>query len=449
MVRKLSILVFILHLLAFSVSAQTGDDSAKGLFSGEWRTFYLHTFNKKELKDFYALGTGGYLGYTYTWNSRWKAGVNIYSAWNTSIQDLSVPDPVSGRLSRYELGLFDVTDPGNRLIVLPGELYLSYTGGAHTVTAGRMKRSTPLVNPQDGRMIPTLVEGLWYAFQPDDRIDLQAGLLTRIAPRGTDQFSGIGSSIGKFSSGLDITGRPSGYAGNTSSDFLLITGGRVRASSATSVHLWNYYVDNVFNSTYIRPEFTLSETGVVLGLEWIHQRRVNNGGNAIDTLSYFQDQYANLIGAQITIPATENHTIILAYDHITDDGRFLFPREWGREGTFTFQKRERTEGSRQNHAMVVSFASVFAGEYASLNSVLSIGHQWKPAPSDAQRNKYALPEYTQINLDLTGRFAGIRNLKPEILLTYKIGHDEFPENPAYILNKVDMFQINVVLNYQF
>jgi len=78
-----------------------------------------------------------------------------------------------------------------------------------------------------------------------------------------------------------------------------------------------------------------------------------------------------------------------------------------------------------------------------------VGHQWKPSPADALRNKYALPGYTHINLDLTAESDLVKNLVPELLLTYKIGRNDFPENPAYILNKVDMFQINMVVNYRF
>ncbi len=428
--------------------AQEAPINKKGKVNGEWRTFYLHTFNKDDLKDFYAIGTGGHIGYTYTFTQRWKAGARLYTSLNTNIQDLSIPDATTGRFTRYEIGLFDVTDVDNKFIVLPGELFLTYTANHHAVTIGRMKRATPFLNPQDGRMIPTLVEGLWYQYKPSDKVNVQAGLLNRISPRGTRKFYRIGQSIGTFSGGRDTNGRPSQYPGNTNSDFIFITGITTAISPVAQLAAWNTYVDNVFNTIYLRPEFDLIGEKLTLSLEWAHQRKVGNGGNSIDSLSYFTAKYANLIGAQLALKKGRGK-ILIGYDYITDDGRFLFPREWGREGTFTFQKRERAEGSQNNHALVLSYDQFFEGENSRMRSVISVGHQWKPSPTDVVRNKYALPGYTHINLDISASTDKLKGLKPELLLTYKIGRNDFPENPNFILNKVDMFQINLVVNYQF
>lgn len=449
MKRKTRLILLFLSLISLSLSAQDQEDYPVGDFSGEWRTFYLHTFNKDDLRDFYAIGTGGHAGYTYSFSPNLKIGGRVYMTFNTNIQDLSEPDETTGRLSRYELGLFDVTEPDNRFFILPGELFITYTTGAHEVTAGRMKQVTPLVNPQDGRMIPTLLEGLWYQYKPSDKLKFQTGVITRIAPRSYDRFRSIGGSIGVYPSGRNLSGDLSAYAGRTHSDFMIITGVQTKLSNAVNLAAWNYFTENVFNTTYIRPAFSLYDNRATLSLEWAHQRRVGNGGNQTDSLRYFQDQYSNLLGAQIGVQVNEKCFISLGYDYITDDGRFLFPREWGREGIFSFQKRERSEGTRKNHALVMTVNRTFKSRHSKLQSVLSVGHQWKPDPADAQRNKYAMPGYTHINLDLMASSEKLPKLVPELLLTYKIGRNDFPENPNFILNKVDMFQINAVINYRF
>jgi len=133
---------------------------------GQWRSYYLGTINDGDLKDFHAIATGGKLQYVRPFRTHWKFGGTIYVTFNTSIQDLTIPDPATGRLSRYEAGLFDVQDLDDPLIAFPGELFVQYTHRDHQVALGRIKLVTPFINPQDGRMIPTLTQGIWYTYEP-------------------------------------------------------------------------------------------------------------------------------------------------------------------------------------------------------------------------------------------------------------------------------------------
>ena len=69
-----------------------------------------------------------------------------------------------------------------------------------------MKINTPLINPEDGRMIPTLVQGLWYKHKTATQNFFQFGILNQIAPRSTGEFFGIGESIGTYNVGRNIYG---------------------------------------------------------------------------------------------------------------------------------------------------------------------------------------------------------------------------------------------------
>ncbi|MDF9798810.1 hypothetical protein OKW21_004073 [Catalinimonas alkaloidigena] len=130
---------------------------------------------------------------------------------------------------------------------------------------------------------------------------------------------------------------------------------------------------------------------------------------------------------------------------------FLFPREWGREPLFSFQKRERSEGTANSHAVVFTFDRTFPlnNDNDRFQSIISIGHHWKPPVSNAADNKYAMPDYTHLNLDFFYHSKNVKRLKPELLLTYKIGNGDRPENPNFTINKVDMFQLNLLINYNF
>ena len=247
----LSTMVFI--LAGMSLWSQNAAETPKGTFSGQWRTFFMSTVNKGELKDFYALATGGYVKYDHRFSSGIYLGGALYTTLNTNIQDLTIPDPITGRTSRYEEGLFNIEDVEERWIGLLGEMYVGYAANGHDLKLGRMKVKTSFLNPQDGRMIPTLVEGLWYKYRSAKGHSYQFGVLDRIAPRSTAKFFTIGESIGLYPVGRDIAGQPSLYSENVNSDFMVIANADLAISKRVSLEVWDFYVDNVFNSLYLRP----------------------------------------------------------------------------------------------------------------------------------------------------------------------------------------------------
>ena len=174
------------------------------------------------------------------------------------------------------------------------------------------------------------------------------------------------------------------------------------------------------------------------------------GGNAMDTLRYFNQNTSDVLGLKWGYQF--NHSkASLSYNRILANGQFISPREWGREGLFSFQKRERSEGSGDNHALVFNYETSIAmiKNEANINTNVSIGRHWKPEVTNAVLNKYAIPDYTQVNLDLLFNFKNLKHLKPELLLTTKLAHGDIPENPNFYYNKVDMWHVSAVVNYNF
>lgn len=442
------LLLALLIAPGLALSQQEAEAATTGAFSGQWRTFYMATVNKGELKDYHALATGGHLKYTFRFNPSWEMGAALYNSTNLGLQDLTVPDAQTGRFSRYEEGLFDRLNPAKDVVVLLGELYLSYTRSGHTFRLGRLKINTPQINPEDGRMIPTLVQGFWYAYQGKEGQGIQAGLLNAMAPRSTGSFRGVGESIGDYPAGRDPEGNASLYPGNTRSDYVVVVNGTLNLAPSLRVNVWDYYAENVSNTLYVKPQLELGPKWG-LEMEWLHQDRAGDGGNALDSLRYFDQKGADVLGVLLRY-GTRKSGISLAYDRIFPRGRFLFPREWGREYFFSFQKLERSEGTADNHALVVSYQTpVGLGEKVQMQSILSLGRHWKPPAQDPVRNKYAFPDYMHLNLDLFFQFEKLPNFRPEVLLTYKAAHGAIPDNPNFYFNKVDMFHLSLILNYNF
>lgn len=446
----MSRILFFLLIASTTLQAQDSTKNSNlGKLSGQVRSFYLHTSNKGDLKDFDALATGGHLKYQNTFAENWEFGVALYTTANMGLEDLREPDARTGKTSRYEEGLFNRLNLDQRVTAILGELYVGYQKEQHHFRLGRMKYHSPLVNGQDGRMIPSLFQGIQYQFHSENtRIGL--ALFNEVAPRSTGEFFGIGESIGTYAVGRSQSGKPAAYAGQTEADFLFITHLEQSISKNLNLKAWNYFTENVSNSIYLKPEWQLSgKFGI--HAEYLHQSRVGNGGNAVDSLRYFQDQNSDLIGLQLRYKPGKNKLFTLAYDRIFSNGQYLSPREWGREFLFSFQKRERSEGSANNHALVFYYHQDLdlAEEQLRIQSIFSLGHQWKPSVLDPVQSKYAVPDYTQINWDLFFHFKKLRNLKPELLLVTKLASGDIPENPNFFFNKTDMFQINLVLNYNF
>ncbi len=443
--KHLTILLILIRFTAFS---QEETETYLGSLSGNWQNFYMQTSNKGNLKDWRTLATGGFLKYHYELNNFQFASA-LYTSIDTGIQDLTIADAQTGKLSRYEEGLYDRLDLDDPLVLILGELYGRYSKEGHQLTLGRMKFASPMLNGQDGRMIPTLFQGFHYSYK-NEKTQVQAAIFNAVAPRSTGRFFQIGESIGTYPVGRDNSGQEAQYAGFIDSDFLLVGNFNQKIGKNLKVEVWDYYIENVSNSIYIRPSLKISKN-MDLHTEFMHQDRLNNGGNPVDSLSYFQDASSNLFGLKLSYSLQKRSSVSLAYNRILSEGKFLFPREWGREFLFSFQKRERSEGSADNHALVAYFDkhfSVFKNN-VSVHSILSAGHHWKPSVLDPVTNKYAMPDYTQLNLDLFLSFKKLRNLNMELLLVNKIASGDIPVNPNFYLNKVDMFQVNFIVNYTF
>ncbi|SHK37170.1 outer membrane porin, OprD family [Maribacter aquivivus] len=441
------LLVLLICLPIFSMAQDTVAVKKKGILSGQWRTYYMMTSNKGALKDFNALATGGKLKYQYTLLENLDIGAALYNATNLGLQDLTIPDATTGRISRYEEGLFDRLDLENDSVFLLGELYAKYHLAQHSFTLGRMKINSPLINPEDGRMIPTLVQGFWYKYNKQ-KTSFQFGILNEIAPRSTGEFYGIGESIGTYPVGRNKLGTASQYADNTASDYILMANVDFEVTDDFNVKIWNQYVDNIFNSFYIKPAYKISKSLTLEG-EWLHQNKVGDGGSSVDSLRYYNQNTADVLGLKIGYKSKVG-LVSLAYNRILPHGQFISPREWGREDLFSFQKRERSEGSADNHALVLNYKKdITISKDLNLMSILSIGKHWKPDPTDATLNKYAMPNNTHINLDIFFDIKKLKRLRPELLLTSKIGNGDIPDNANLYFNKVDMFHLDLIINYNF
>ena len=424
----------------------------KGEIKGHLRFFYMNTNNYESLTDYYALAFGGRLKYQTESFKGFQLGIGGSYVWNLSSSELTQPDPTTRIMNRYEIGLFDQTNPSNKKELQRLEdFYVKYHFRKSFLTYGKQNIKTPFINPQDGRMNPTNEQGAWIEINELNKTKIEIGWLSRISPRSTVKWYSGASSVGIYPSGASISGIKSDYKDQIDSKGIAIAGITYSLNEQIKLRLWDHWVENIFNTAYLQGEGEFSierDRKILVGVQYIHQQPVNDGGNADPAKTYFDpSQKVNIYGVKAGLEFKKT-TIRLNYTRITNDGRFLFPREWGREPLFTFLPRERNEGLGDVNAISVNFFKRYFRQ--KLDAEISAGYYELPDVKNTRLNKYGLPSYYQFNLDLKYSFSGLLGgLNAELLYLYKMRNGNIYEDLRYVIHKTDMQQINLIINYNF
>lgn len=425
-----------------------------GVMQGHFRFFSMATDNEGGLSDYYGLAGGGGIRYETAPYHGLQFAVSGFYIFNLESSDLGKPDLMTNKKNRYEIGLFDLEDSENKKdLDRLEEFYLKYSKGKTSLTLGRQLVNTPFINLQDGRMRPTGVEGIWVVSEDIKNTKVEGGLLWAISPRSTVRWYYMGESIGLYGAGVGLDSMPSRYPGHTESHYVATLGvhksfwdGKLKA------HAWNFYVDNLFNSSLLQADASIpiNKKGhsLVLGIQGIQQFAVGNGGN--DTLEYRyvpENHSSRVISTRVGIQRGNNRWF-LNYTRIGSEGRYLMPREWGRDPFYTFMPRERNEGLGGVNAYSTRYTHVWPKQRFKLTTMA--GYFDLPQITDARINKYAFPSYMQFNLDVRYQFSGILSgLEGQLLVAQKVTTENGITNPAWVFNKVNMTNYNLVLNYHF
>lgn len=423
----------------------------QGRLTGRFRLFGMATVNDGAPQDFHAVAFGGMLGYA---SDRWHgvrfrmAGGFTFDLTSTTFQD---PDPVTGLLSRYEVGLFDVTDP-RRVEDLSylHEFQLDYLSrnGKHRTVFGKQELNTPFLNPQDGRMHPTLYEGLWQRSRIAEGTELQGGWLYRVAPRGTSRWYHVEESTHVYPAGRNILGQPSQHGEHQRSMGIFALSLKQRILGGMSLTAWDVLVENMFNTMMLQLETGDRESRWSLSAMAVQQNTVASGGLAGPELAYMpRGEGSRAFSVRLRhVPGRFRWQA--NYTRITADGRYLMPREWGRDPFYTFLPRERNEGLGDVHAATLNL--ILRDSRPGLRIELDGGAYWLPAIDDARLNKYAFPSYAQYGLNTQYAFqGGWKGMAVQLLYLYKMPLFAQGLSERLAFNKVDMHHVNLIVNYAF
>jgi hypothetical protein len=347
------------------------------------------------------------------------------------------------------LGLFDVTNPANKNdIDRLEELFIQYNKKNTKITLGKQLLNTPFINLQDGRMRPTEVQGFWGQYKLE-KSKWYGGWLNRFSPRGTVEWYKTSESIGIYSVGVNQDGTKSGYKDNVESSGVALAGTEITLKKNFKLQLWNQYVENIFNSSFIQLDKVPNDYHkTYFGIQMIRQTVINKGGNETLNKTYFiPSQSALVIGARLGQQIRQwDHS--LNFTRITKSGRYLMPREWGRDPFYTFLVGERNEGFGDLNAYV--FKTKYTSKKYPLTMNGAIGYFNLPDIKNYALNKYSFPSYWQYNIDARYALMGFwKGWEVQLIYFYKKASGNTYYEAKNYINKVDMGHFNFILNFHF
>lgn len=460
-IHKILIISIIAFLLTGKIKAQTNTDSTEVKYKSakdyieksNWhfhsRSFYMQTINQGHLKDDYALAQGAGIGLITAPIKGFQLGVSGYFIFKIFSSNIDQPDPTTKLSNRYELGQFDVNNHTNHHdLDRLEDLYLKYTYKKNSITIGRMELETPFLNMQDGRMRPTIEEGVWLNLKPHAKLELSGGYIWGVSPRSTVNWYKMDESLGIYSMGVNPDGTKSNYKNNISSNGVFIGNINYKMLKNSEIKIWNMFFENVSNTTLLefKNEIGLvkNKTYLYQNIMFIKQYAVNNGGSIIQNNSYFtKNAQSEVISAQLGLK-TKQYNWNVNYTHITALGRYLMPREWGRDPFYTFMPRERNEGTGNVHAITSNLNYLW---HNKIKTSLGYGYYSLPSVNNSKLNKYSMPSYQQVNLSTAYSFANFwKGLEIKLLVAYKFEADNEVLTEKYIYNKVNMVNFNLIVD---
>lgn len=422
-----------------------GDFLTKGTVGGSSRTYFMASDNQAELTDYHALAITVGLRYETPKFKGFSAGMSGYFITNIASSDFTIPDPSTQNLSRYELGLFDVTNPASkRELTRLEDLWIRFERDKSSIRFGKYLPENLFINGQDGRMRPTLVQGLQLktAFAKN-KIEVQ--LINRIAPRSTVNWYSVEETFGIYPQGRNPDGTPSAYFQQTKTPGVAIAELTNTSIKNTAILVGSITVPNVFQTYYTTSEFSTKH--FFAGLMVVGQQPLGNGGNESAANKYANEADKSLIFSGQIGKRISKHSVDLNFTTIRSSGRFLMPREWGRESFYTFMPRERNEGAGDVNAISTNMKLVLNKFFFTR---FSYGKIYLPDVSNAAQNKYALPSYNQFNLLLKYSFQNrVKGLSVRGLYVRKSLMDKEIENPRLIFNKGNLGLYHLILDYTF
>lgn len=416
----------------------------QGEIEGHIRNYFMSTLNDGLLKDYYTDAIGGSIAFKTKEYKGFELGVKGIFTFEAFTSNLNEPDPTTGLVSKWEHELYDINDYNNQNdLDRLEELYLKYSFDSGYITYGKLAiEETPLLNESDGRMKPFAFRGFWLQLHKRNHV-LNLSWLDRISPRSTVEWYNFNEAIGLVDTGFQPNGTPSHYHDKTESKGIATLQYETKFNRF-DFRANHYYLHHIFNTSLIELDY--NKGNWFFGLQYALQ--FSNGfQKRLDYAERYMQPNENgqVLSAKLAFHSGD-WKFGAAYTRAFDTGRFLFPKELGRDHFFTSISRSRLEGLGDVHVFTLY------GDYTLNLEGLTLGVELTklsgPQINDFEFNKYNIDEYYQINTKMHYELHGfLEGLQFDVLYVFKKNLNN--SDPIHIFNQSNFHQINFVTNYVF
>ena len=208
------------------------------------------------------------------------------------------------------------------------------------------------------------------------------------------------------------------------------------------------YAANVLSTSWASYEMTSKKSlrTLISGIQAGMQHGLGDGGN-VDP----QKQYKNPSDLNFAVSAKLNWKkgpweTQLSATQVVGKGRWLSPREWGKDAWYTFIPRERNEGYETVTAAVGYFS--YRYEELGIQVYTYVGIHVLPNTQDIAANKYNFPSYRQHNFGFRYLPKKLKNLDFHLIFMMKepLTNQKLLTMQRY--NKVDLLHFNGLINWK-
>lgn len=376
------------------------DFFTRGHLHGHIRNHFMATINEGDLMDYWSNATGGAIKYE---TCNWKGlqfGVKGIFTYQTFSADLNEQDEQVLKGAKWEKELYDVNRPfEKRDLDRLEELYLKYNYKESFLQFGKVDINTsPLLLSRDGRMKPFVYKGLWGELHELDNQTIYTGWINGVSPRGMTEWFSINEAIGKLNNGFQYDGSKAEYHEFADTRGIGVLGYKLKMKDI-SLQAWDYYFDRMYNTLWFQADY--DKKNIFGGIQYVIQNACNHQSDLDFEHRYFQpDEMANVFSAKIGYQSTDKSLkLSSSFLHGFGTGRFLFPKELGRENFYVSQPRSWIDGfGLVNVYMVRGQFKPNSEQWKGLSLDLRLSYTDAPDQNDFANNKYGKTGFAQTTL---------------------------------------------------
>lgn len=404
------------------------------------RNYQMYTQNK-ETPAYFGNATALKLTYHKKVNQKWLLGLGGLAIIPTGYSTRNSKNNALGNTSKWERELYFQNDRSARLETA----FIQRNFNRAILGYGIQEfEKTPLINSSDGRTSGYRFHGLKTEITPWDKTKFYAYWIQAVSPRSQSNWYQISTAFGSNSMGFQPNGALANYQNSTHSKGIGIIGIKQNIGQQLNVQAWNLHLDQVINTSWLQLDYQWNAWQ--LGAIYSFQIPASKQSKLPYNQRYVQPFENGQVASFKIAWQDPNFELGAFYTRAFDSGRYLFPRELGRDQFYTSFSRNRLEGFSNMEVFAVKAKYRFNTENflvgvsaASLNGV-RVGA--------LQNNKYNLDEYNQINTKLQYEFKNIaQGLQVQLLYVWKENKNK--HDLATVFNQSDFNQINLITNIYF